>query len=67
MPLREYAQLLSTRPQTRVLYMSGYADGRLDKLGESGEKVDLLLKAFTPEQVCRRVRDALDGAKPRIA
>ncbi|KAJ8135590.1 hypothetical protein OY671_011197, partial [Metschnikowia pulcherrima] len=41
------------RPATKILYMSGYTDGRLDKLGESGEKVDLSLKPFTVEQVCR--------------
>ncbi len=54
-------------PATRVLFMSGYTDGRLDRLHESGEKVDLLLKPFTADQICRRVRDALDGARGRGA
>jgi len=59
--------LRQARPETRVLFMSGYTDGRLDSLGRTNEKADLLLKPFTAEQVCRRVRDALDGAAPRTA
>jgi CheY-like chemotaxis protein len=55
--------LRQLRPETRILYMSGYTDGRLEKLGESGERIDLLLKPFTVEQVCRRVREALDHAE----
>ncbi|MDD5305588.1 MAG: response regulator, partial [Elusimicrobia bacterium] len=58
--------LRQVRPETRVLFMSGYTDGRLDKLAETRDKADLLLKPFTVEQVCRRVRDALDGAAPRM-
>jgi PAS domain S-box-containing protein len=61
------ASLRAVLPDMRVLYMSGYTDGRLDGLIESGERADLLLKPFTAEQVCRRVRDALDGAAPRVA
>jgi PAS domain S-box-containing protein len=60
-------KLRRARPETRVLYMSGYTDGRLDGLGEAGQKADLLLKPFTAEQVCRRVRGAIDGAPPRMA
>jgi len=59
--------LRQARPETRILFMSGYTDGRLDSLGRTHEKADLLLKPFTAEQVCRRVRDALDGAPPRTA
>jgi PAS domain S-box-containing protein len=53
-------ELRSLRPETRVLFMSGYTDGRLDAL-EGEERVDLLLKPFAPEELCRRVRAALDA------
>ena len=52
-------RLTSSRPQLRVLYMSGYArdaivhDGRLD------DGVDFLEKPFTPEVLVQRVRQAL--------
>ena len=59
--------LRQARPETKVLFMSGYTDGRLDNLSRTKEKADLLLKPFTAEQVCRRVRDALDGEPPRTA
>ena len=52
------------RPEISVLYMSGYTDGRLDKITLAGKRPDLLLKPFTAEQACRRVREALDGAAP---
>ncbi|MBI2385335.1 MAG: PAS domain S-box protein [Elusimicrobia bacterium] len=64
----ELAEVLGrTRPETRVLFMSGYTDGRLDGLVEAHKKADLLLKPFTAEQLCRRVRSALDGEAPRMA
>jgi len=56
------AKLRDIRPSTAVLFMSGYTDGRLDKLVDEGRPADLILKPFTADQLCRRVRAALDVA-----
>jgi PAS domain S-box-containing protein len=53
---RSAEHILQTRPDIKVLYMSGYAgadrpDGRA-----------LVQKPFTPESLARKVREVLDGA-----
>ena len=45
------------RPDTRVLFMSGYADA---PGGAQGVKGEFLQKPFTPESLARKVRDVLD-------
>lgn len=68
---------------SRVEYLSVVADLKAESIrnfhrerlhdlnilvpGASGVKADLLLKPFTADQVCRRVRAALDGAAPLVA
>jgi signal transduction histidine kinase/CheY-like chemotaxis protein len=54
-------ELRTVRPQTKVLYMSGYADDRivLEGLDRSGDA--LLEKPFTPDELLDRVRDVLDA------
>jgi CheY-like chemotaxis protein len=49
--------LKRTRPQIKVLLMSGY-DGAQDA---GGETADLLLKPFRPHGLLRRVREVLEG------
>jgi CheY-like chemotaxis protein len=53
--------LTARRPGLRVLFMSGYTDGQLQKHGVLAPGVTLLAKPFTPDQLVRRVRAALDG------
>ena len=56
-------RLRSLRPQTKVLYMSGYPD-QGDKSGEAQPGPNLIQKPFTKEKLLRTVREALDSAKP---
>ena len=52
------SRLLSTRPEMRVLYMTGYVDrDRVAALGTA----PLLTKPFLPGALLRHVRDALDA------
>ena len=52
--------LAVSRPQTRVLFMSGYADeSALRRV--RGRDVALLAKPFSPDALARRVREVLDG------
>ena len=55
------ARLLKVaRPGLRTLFMSGYPAGALFESGAI-DAVEFLAKPITPDQVCRRVRDVLDG------
>ena len=53
-------RLAETRPETRVLFMSGYTDDSTLRKVHKGE-VDLLAKPFTPEALAKRIRSILDA------
>ena len=54
-------RLLGSRPETRVLYMSGYTDSFIAGHGVLDQKTNLLHKPFTEETLLRRVRGVLDA------
>ena len=59
---RELAQRMSTlRPETKVLYMSGYAPETIVGRGVTDLIGPLLPKPFTPEGLLAKVREVLDG------
>ena len=47
-------------PKVRVLYMSGYSDGSLDQLDGTNEKIQLLSKPFTRQDLLAKIREVLD-------
>ena len=49
------------RPETRVLYVSGYADRGIVRDGQLDPATSLVPKPFTPAILLSRVREALDG------
>ncbi|MBI3945499.1 MAG: response regulator, partial [Armatimonadetes bacterium] len=60
-------RLAAARPETKVLFMSGYTDDALGKHGVLEPQVAFLQKPFTPETLARKVREVLDrapGARP---
>jgi two-component system cell cycle sensor histidine kinase/response regulator CckA len=48
------------RPETRVLYMSGYTDDAIVRKGLIGEGRHFLQKPFTPTTLAKKVREVLD-------
>jgi two-component system cell cycle sensor histidine kinase/response regulator CckA len=53
-------QLLSTRPQLKVLYISGYTNDEIERRGISGTGAAFIQKPFTSEELMRKVREVLD-------
>ncbi len=57
---RELADsLLQSRPDLKVLYMTGYTDDTLVRHGLVEEGVAVLEKPFAPDELARKVRDIL--------
>ena len=59
---RELAEALSkSRPQLKVLYMSGYTDDAIVRHGLMEETLNFLQKPFDSVMVARKVREVLDS------
>ena len=58
------AALRKERGETRLLYMSGYADQAIVHHGVLDAAVAYLPKPFTTEAIARRVREVLDTPEP---
>jgi two-component system, cell cycle sensor histidine kinase and response regulator CckA len=57
---RELAKrFVKLRPETRVLYMSGYTDDKLGHHGLLDPDIELIQKPLTPDELLRRVRRLL--------
>jgi signal transduction histidine kinase/ActR/RegA family two-component response regulator len=56
-----YDQIVSQRPGTKVLLMSGYTDDALAHHGVLDESLSFLEKPFSPAQLTRKVREVLDA------
>ena len=66
---RELAeQIISRRPDMKVLYMSGYTDQAIMEIGLSDGEISFLQKPFTPTALVQKVREVLEnGSKTRRA
>jgi len=62
MPGRSAAEeIVSARPETKVLYISAYSNEAVARRGALSPGSAFLGKPFTPEGLLRKVRDLLDG------
>jgi len=60
---RELAERITTgRPETRVLFMSGYTDDAVIRHGVNHAHTAFLQKPFTPASLTREVRRVLTGS-----
>ena len=64
-------QVCALRPETRVLFMSGYIDSavveRGIRTGVADERLSFIRKPFTPDLLATKVRDVLSQAPPAVA
>jgi two-component system cell cycle sensor histidine kinase/response regulator CckA len=59
---REVAmQVSQTRPQIKLIYMSGYTDDAVVRHGVLHREAHFLQKPFTPSVLTRKIRQVLDG------
>ena len=50
-----------TKPQTKVLFISGYLEESLHPGDRRDQEMIFLPKPFDPEQLATKIRDALDS------
>jgi FixJ family two-component response regulator len=56
-------RLRELRPNTRILYMSGYTNEAIGKRGVLEGDVSFLQKPFSAEQLLRKAREVLESSK----
>jgi CheY-like chemotaxis protein len=54
-------QIAATRPEMKVVYMSGYTDNAIARHGVLEPGVPFLQKPFSPKELARKVRAVLDN------
>ncbi|HEY7783268.1 MAG TPA: PAS domain S-box protein [Pyrinomonadaceae bacterium] len=61
-------RLAATRPNTSVLYMSGYTDDAIVRHGVLDKNMPFLQKPFSPDSLARKVKEVLDDVNtPAVA
>lgn len=54
-------QLVARKLATKVMYMSGYTEDAIVKHGVLEKGIAFIYKPFTPDGICAKVREVLDG------
>ena len=54
-------RLANSRPEMKVLFMSGYPDDAIVQHGVLDPDTPFIEKPFTPEVLARKIREVLDG------
>ena len=54
-------KLLLSKPELKVLFMSGYTDGAIVHHGVLEKGINFIQKPFMPDALAKKIRDVLDG------
>ena len=57
-------RLIRTRPEIKIIFMSGYADEALTQHNVFGTGIPLMQKPFTPDALMLKIREELDTPQP---
>jgi CheY-like chemotaxis protein len=60
-------QLAQSRPNMRIMYMSGYSDDAIGHYGVLESETAFLQKPFGPVELTRQVREVLDAPRQEVA
>jgi len=60
-------RLKAVRPDTQILFISGYTESAIVQTGAQGDENSFLQKPFTPSTLSRTVRELLDKAHKAIS
>jgi DNA-binding response OmpR family regulator len=55
-----YDEIMELKPDAKVIFSSGYTANIIQKKGILEEGIDFLLKPVSPQELLRKVREALD-------
>ncbi len=61
------SRIARTRPKAKVLFMSGYTDGKVPQEYLTGSHPSFLAKPFEPEELTKKVREVLDSKQALFA
>jgi len=61
------SRVASSRPGTKMLFMSGYTDGKVPEEYLIGDHPSFLAKPFHPAQLAKKVREVLDSKQTLVA
>ena len=59
-------QLLASRPDLKVLYLSGYTNDEIVRRGVKQNEASFIQKPFSAEELMRKVREILDLPHPSL-
>ena len=59
-------QLKATRPELKVLFMSGYTDDALAVHGMLDSEFAFIEKPFSPSRLACKVRETIDASLPQL-
>ena len=57
------AELLQLRPDTRIIFISGYSNREIVRRTQSGTPANFVAKPFMPEELLSKVREVLKGGR----
>jgi YesN/AraC family two-component response regulator len=59
--LQVYNEVQAIRPETKILFCSGYTEDEVVKQGGLSPGVNLLLKPYSPKELLMKIREVINN------